>query len=591
MRRRAPYGYVPWQPPIYRERLGRIAIPYAAPWLAVVPLAAVAEVLHWSMDTVTRSSWVALALGLVVSAVSGVAWWAGRPRGPLMQAVAVVTVGGWGVWLIVAFIGGLHVGTVTAALLLDMLVAGAHNTMRLLRRSGADTALADGFDEFAGAVRSMQRGRLRTVEHGEGRIRARLAVPVGDDIDAAAARAKRTVSAAAGVHPDEVRSTVVTGNTATIEYVDTGAIDGPVEWPGPSLPGASIADAPIPVAVGDDGSRWALWLPGDEAEARNGTNVLVTGVTGAGKTGTVRMIAADLATRRDVELWWLDPVKGIQTFGPIAAGLDRVADTDRDAVALLRELFAEVRRRNRYLGERGLAQWERDCGLDYLVVAISDATVITRNSALLSDIVATCRTAGVSVMIDVQRPVHDALPVTARTNVTTVLCHGISEQRDGTLYLSRESLEAGATPWRLKNHKPGALYIEAQGLPPQRLGRLYRAYRAKPDQIREAIASRSVAGDEPKAGLTLVPPLDDSAPVDELPMSAIDAQRLVDARIRELFRAGRTELRPADFAAVLDQTGRGASWLTGQLKARCNGVTPTLAAIGTGRYRILGEPA
>jgi hypothetical protein len=77
------------------------------------------------------------------------------------------------------------------------------------------------------------------------------------------------------------------GRRARLDLVTTDALRVPLPWVRPSAGGASIAE-PLLLGGRRGGSPLKLWIPGDQSVSRAGTNVLITGMTRAGKsTGAV----------------------------------------------------------------------------------------------------------------------------------------------------------------------------------------------------------------------------------------------------------------------------------------------------------------
>src|SRR5690606_15948717 len=108
-------------------------------------------------------------------------------------------------------------------------------------------------------------------------------------------------------------------------------------WPGPSRPGASVAD---PIRIG-------LWQDLDPVEyGIVGHHLQVMGMTGSGKSvGGAWNVLGELITRRDVAVFAADVTKGRQTLGPLAASLHRFETTREGARAMLRDLAARVKQR------------------------------------------------------------------------------------------------------------------------------------------------------------------------------------------------------------------------------------------------------
>lgn len=586
-----------------RERLSRVVAPYLVPWVGSAVLIPAAELTRAMWDTPSGAPWAALSMAAGTVAVTGVTRVAARPRGGLIRDIATATVACCGAWWTGAtFAGPLSHPTIDLWLFLAVMVGSTHNAMRVVRRSGADTAAMDGFDQFASQVNAMRRARIRKPRTIGRRVVADLEMPAGMPIDDFLTHAGRSHLAAQLDVPTSFIRTSPSSESArrgTVEIIDDQHLVKPLPWPGPSSPGGSIAE-PLVLGEAEDGRPLQIWLPGDEDTGRSATHVLVSGMSGAGKTRTTLILAAEILSRRDVKLRFADTVKRDQTYGPIKHGLDQVADTDRAAKALLRQLVqVEIPQRTQWLGERGYDQWMEGCGLDYLVIVLGEAASLDASADLIVQACERARSAGVSLVLDLQRPTHDRLPVSARSNIGVSLCHGVKERADVKLSLSAITIAAGAKPDSWRNTKPGYLYVEAPGVAEDRWAVPHRAYLSTAAQLRAAVPDHRQVEDQPSefadadtyveqsvpTRLSLVPP-----PADRR-MGTEAARELLDERIAGMAASGWTEFSPADLSDVLTETGRVPSWLTGELKSRCEGDDAKLAEAGRGVYRILVEVA
>lgn len=574
-RRRMSYP----QPGVYPARPRIWLTPYLLPACGMVALVVVSAACRWAWAGRGAAPWAALGMAAVTALVALVARVAARPRGALTAHVAVGAVSMCGAWWIAATFAGLGPVTLSLWCLLTVAVSAAHAVMRLLRHAGTDTV--DGMDSLARAVRAA--ARVRKVRASGRRIQADIEAPDGLDAFLADMPPER-LAARLDMPPGSVRVTPSprSARRATVEVSPLSGLDSPLPWPGPSRPGASIVE---PTVVGEhaDGQPARLWLAGDPDMGLPGCHVLVTGMTGSGKTSTLRVLSAEILSRSDAQMWFADPVKREQTYGPLAHGLTRTADTPERAARMLADLARHViPERTRHLGERDLDAWTPGCGLPFLVVVVGEAGQVVAGSADFVAAAEAGRSAGVCLVLDMQRPTHDRLPVSARANLSARLVHGCRDAAEAKLALPAEAIEAGAHPHRWQNRRPGMFYLAAPGVEEDRQSLPARAYQASRSQLRDAVApvdqAPSPVAESPR--LRLVPPVDARMGTDQ-------ARARLDEAIRDLAEAGRVELAPADLAPVLDETGRSAPWLTAELKARCSGPDAMLREAGRGRYRIV----
>jgi hypothetical protein len=136
---------------------------------------------------------------------------------------------------------------------------------------------------------------------------------------------------------------------------------------------------------------------------------------------------------------------------------------------MLSVLPSVIEKRASYLGEKGLDQWVPGCGLQYLVVWIEEAAKVLREDDDIADIVQTARSAGVSIVLSLQRPSYTQIPVDVRNQMGAVWCFGVKETADAAFALDEALLDAGADPAAWKNRKPGYSYLEAPGIDDERM--------------------------------------------------------------------------------------------------------------------------
>jgi S-DNA-T family DNA segregation ATPase FtsK/SpoIIIE len=116
----------------------------------------------------------------------------------------------------------------------------------------------------------------------------------------------------------------------------------PVPWPGPSI--TSITK-PVEIGLTEDGRHVRVLL------LRR--NALVGGIAGAGKSGILNIIIAELAACRDVVLWGVD-LKGGMELQPWAGCFDRLATTPAQAAELFTDAVEWLNRRARDNAAKGM---------------------------------------------------------------------------------------------------------------------------------------------------------------------------------------------------------------------------------------------
>jgi len=184
-------------------------------------------------------------------------------------------------------------------------------------------------------------------------------------------------------------------------------------WPAAHAEEASLWD-PAALGVDEQGKVVSMVLPE--------RNVLVGGEPGAGKSAALSVIVATAALDPTARLWLLDGK--LVELAAWAPACRRLAGTDaREAIALLREVQAEMDARYRELLARGLRKIGPDVGLPLDVVvcdelafylSLPDKRERQEFTELLRDLVARGRAAGVIVYAATQKPGSDVVPTALR---------------------------------------------------------------------------------------------------------------------------------------------------------------------------------
>ncbi len=124
------------------------------------------------------------------------------------------------------------------------------------------------------------------------------------------------------VEPDPDRA-----DHATIRVLTTDPHDHPIAYPTDDRDGRRSVTEPIPLGLFEDTQPVLLRIA-----HRHG---LLGGVAGAGKSGVLNVILAELVACPDVVLWGVD-LKGGMELQPWASCLDRLATSPADAAGAAR---------------------------------------------------------------------------------------------------------------------------------------------------------------------------------------------------------------------------------------------------------------
>ncbi|MFF2184581.1 plasmid transfer protein TraB [Streptomyces sp. NPDC058155] len=305
-----------------------------------------------------------------------------------------------------------------------------------------------------------------------------------------------------GVSPNSIRIVPDPdrADQATLVVVPKDELKTSTIWPGPSNPGASITEA-IHIGVYEDGEVTALWFPFDERTKRNGTHFLAAGMNGSAKSTGISVAMTDALTRRDVIVWAVDPSKGMQTFAAFLPYMDWVEMTEAGGNEMIDALSQVITARADHLGRHGFKNWTPDAfdqlGMPYMIVWIEEAAKFFRNGTEMEGLVMEARSAGISVIISLQRPSATSMPTDVREQLGGVLCFGVKGATTADMALPDDVRDAGARPEAWENRKPGYAYLVAPGVDEDRYATPLRTYLIDDDQISGTLAVTTRAQADP----------------------------------------------------------------------------------------------
>ncbi len=263
--------------------------PFAV-WLAEWPVAAAA---HWQWG---GSSVASAFLTLSAVGITATTWWAGAEHGLKRQrlVMSVATAAAASGWFAGAAIGGPTTElAVNSWLMGGPTIAFAWAVKRALRTTENKQATGDGTEKGLFEKIGLARARAGQIKASPNKVTVPVTLDRGQQTHDDAAKASKGLAGVLGVPENAVRWEKDPEDAGRGQYVivPEDMLKTPTPWPGPSCPGGSIADAPIPVGIYEDGPVCAIWFNGDEAAGRNAQHYQVMGMTGAGKTKlTIREI-------------------------------------------------------------------------------------------------------------------------------------------------------------------------------------------------------------------------------------------------------------------------------------------------------------
>ncbi|OPC83025.1 hypothetical protein B4N89_20650 [Embleya scabrispora] len=632
------------------ERALSTVAPYVPAWLATPATYGLAHAAHTAWHDQPGP---AMASALLAAAVTWGTSHITPTSAPLWRAHATATVGlATGGIALSAAIDPTSPGALSAWAILGIATPLSWTIRRITRNGGTTSdgpkALTAGDSGLAAQVRALKGVEIGPPAVEGGRVKAPLHVVSPEGDIERVQDATRTIAAALGVGRNSVRVQADPDDAGRAELivVPRDHLKHTIPWPGPSAPGGSIGDG-FAVGLYEDGIPAVFWLNGDPEAGRNATHLGVFGMNGSGKSSGGEVTWADLLTRRDACLWLGDPVKGEQTLGAVRAGGDWVVTDTAGCRDQIRALPDVIAARADQLGRWGHKQWTPDVfethDMPALVVWWEEAAKLFRDEIGedITGLLETARSAGVFIVISLQRPSVGIMSGDDREQIGATWCFGVKGSTTAKMALPPEVRAAGAAPEAWANRRAGYAYLVAPGVDEERYATPMRAYRITAEQLAEAVegyaeirasldaVSAAAAGGAyanrhrdattttmpaPRQGPAVIvrdtdrldlpvnhepdlPEPDVDAPI-EVPttpsitfarpatqeMPREQAVALLRETIVEMNRAGRTEFRPHDLRDVRARVGRARTWVTGELQALVK--AGLLEDDGRGNYRI-----
>ncbi|WP_405536388.1 sporulation protein SsgA [Streptomyces sp. NBC_00075] len=639
------------------------AKPHLPPWIGVAGTGLIGVLGNWRWGE-SAAAGVGLTLGSVI--LTGATWWMGKSTSQQRRLHSAVTVAAGSAWLTAACLAGPTAGPIDDLYLIGGPVLALSWNVRMVLRRNDDPA-GESSDKGLLAKVGLARAQIGTAKVEPNRVTAPLGLEAGEQTNDDVTKSLSRLASALDLPTSAVRYLPDPGSARRGELVivPEDMLSEVVEWEGPSNLGGSIAE-PLVIGRYDDGAPMYLWLPGDPEAKRNGTHVLIAGGTGSGKGDTALNVQTEILSRRDVVLWLSDP-KSFQDFRPLLPGIDWAVEGGAPTEIMVEALKAAIPARTSWLGAHHYRQWTPECvqtqndpahscrkdgtacgcaGMPFLVAWMEEAanTLRALGDDVFTGIAQEARSAGISLIVSLQRPSYDQMSTSTRASLPSVIALGC-DPRDEGFSLPEAVIDAGAHPGAWGNRRPGYCYVVSPGIDESRYpspGRTrafgHRAVPvmellatwaqrngATPDPITDRAAA-GVAGraytdrhdtgeqtanaaadegdDDMEYGLLVDPEDVDIDPDAELPdpeegddtplfgqdtgrkPSPEEARRLFADALTQFEDEGRMVVGPKDFMEWCDRHGLSRPWVSARLKdAYEEGrLEPTNT---TGRWRIV----
>lgn len=471
------------------------AKPHLPPWLAWAGTGLVGAVGNWQWG---ESPWAGVGLTLASVALTGGTWLMGKNTTQQRRLHSAITVAAGSAWVTAACLSGPTAGPIDDLYLMGGPVLALSWNIRMVLRHTPDATAAGGDKGLLEKI-GLARAQIGAAKVEPNRVTAPVALDAGTQTNDDMAKALGNLASALDLPTSAVRYTPDPDShrRGDLVIVPEDMLSEVVEWQGPSNLGGSIAD-PLVIGRYDDGSVLVMWLPGAPETGRNSTHGLIAGGTGSGKGDAALNLLTEILSRRDVIVWFSDP-KAFQDFAPLRPGLDWGVEGGSGTEVMVAAVEAVIPARTRWLGAHGYRQWvpaaaeqqndpEHSCrpdgtacgcaGMPFLVTWFEEAANTLRNLGddTFTGIAQEARSAGVSLIVSLQRPSYDQMSTSTRASLPSVIALGC-DARDEGFSLPDEVLAQGAHPGAWGNRRPGYCYVVSPGIPEDRYASPGRTWR------------------------------------------------------------------------------------------------------------------
>ncbi|WSB74757.1 conjugal transfer protein TraB [Streptomyces sp. NBC_01775] len=481
------------------------------------------------------------AVGMTIAsgALTAATWWAGKDTKEARRLHATATTAAATGYLTVATFTDPLGGTQLSWLAIGgATLAASWNVRKTLRvnpeaKGGEQQASQTGvLEKSLGKAKLMLRGEPK-VEPNKVTAPYRITDP-GSLTNAEIGRRSENIATELGISPNAIRNVVNPENGAEGEFVfvPKDMLTEKAPWPGPSSMGGSITE-PIVVGRYEDGDPQQFWFPHDSKTDRNATHFLAAGMNGSGKSVGIGIGVVEALTRTDGIVWAVDPSKGKQTFAPFLPYLDWAEMTIAGGEAMIDALTQVITARADALGDAGFKNWSPDAfdrlGMPYMVVWIEEAAKFFREGTELEGLVMEARSAGISVIISLQRPSATSMPTDVREQLGGAFCFGVKNGTTADMALPDDVRDAGARPEAWENRRPGYNYLVAPGVDEERYAMKARTFDPPSDEeIAAVLASAPWTSADPVTAAAAGEAYANRTRYDaDTPVTSADTERIV----------------------------------------------------------------
>ena len=451
------------------------------PWVVGGLVFAMAAVSHAKWGQPPAVTWATMAGTLATVGSGALTWAVSHQRNLLGRVHATGTAAGGWLWFTIATITGpTQVVTFGMFFFGGGALAVWWNIRVVIRQHDGESGVIDPLGSVFKQAREkvgLGEAKVRTLEVTEHKIKGKMALPPGEKTQKDAVKATDRIESGLRFPPGAVLIAPDKDDASQTHFTvtDPRVMDKPIPWPGPSRPGASIAE-PVRVGLFQDSEFVEPVLPGNHLQ--------IMGASGSGKSlGGTWNIGAEVITRMDVAFFGVDLSKDAQTFAPLRPGMHGMFVTKERAVAFIRALKDEIPKRTKWLSDHGYTEWEPGCGLLFWVVAFEEVAktfteVGGKDEDNIEQISKEIRSAGGHLIMSLQKSIFSEMSTVVRSQLG-MMCFGLNDDNDNQYGLTTAQKNAEADPSVWGAGKPehvGKAFIDMRGIPETHIAMPLRTY-------------------------------------------------------------------------------------------------------------------
>lgn len=444
------------------------------PWLAVAASMPASVGTHalWG-----QSPLAGVGLTVASGALTFATWWAGQSTTRPRRIHATLSTAAGTTYMVLATVTDPFDPYLASTWAIGGAVAAGSWNLRQVMRANPEAKASEAVASETGLlVKAL--GKAKATLRGElkvepNRVTAPYKLAGGEMTNSDLGTRINNIAGELGISTNSIRIVPDPDNAAEGEFVFVPKdmlVDG-APYPGPSAPGGCITK-PIVIGIYEDGEPEQFWYPGDEKTRRNATHYMVAGMNGSAKTTGTVYAAMEVLTRYNAIVWACDPVKGMQSLGPLLPYLDWAEMTLAGANAMIDALPQVITARADELGRGGFKNWTPEAfaklGMPYMLVVFEESPKLFRDGSEIEPLVEQARSAGISIEISLQRPSATTMPTDVREQLGGVRCYGVKGSTTADMALPDDVRDAGARPEAWENRRPGYNYLVAPGVDEER---------------------------------------------------------------------------------------------------------------------------